>query len=648
MSNIASRRRRVDGRARRCSASRRARTSPRRHDSEAEGPRRCLALRRQRAAARAGHAVRAEADARRSRRRRSDARLLQRETIAEPVAPRRTHVRTSSPATTAARGTKADPFKGIAEADKSRQARRHLPPRPRHVYERRRPARRAASRASRSSGAARDDGEAIIDGQGGAQRSIAIGVSRRLVRKPRRSATRSTRIVTHDSERIVLRRCHIHDVDYGLAATKNDKDTVNDYFIADNVIEGRSTWPRTEGIEDRRGVQVTGAGHVVAYNRITAVRRRRSTPCLRRAARRSISTTTTSSEMTDDGIEIDYSQRNMRFFENRLTNVFQGISAQPVYGGPVYVFRNVMYNVSRRAVQDAQQPDRRALHPQHDREEQAPPHVAQTPASRSRTASTATTCSSARPAATRSRARRPPTDCDFDYDGFAGGPFGNVPQVEQRAATRPSTRSKRRRRSTGTPSTSTSSNGLFASGLKPPADEKEPRQARAAGPASRRPAQPPSTRASRCRASTTASPARRRTSARTRSGAAAPLRPAARARTPPRNEQLRQRLDRPDPPGAAAGGPGRRRRDHPQLLRPRPDQLQHRLGRHDADVGPDDVGEARRARRARLRPGVVRRARPARPEAERRGVLQDLHRPPQSASSAAGTCRSRCTAACSR
>ena len=48
----------------------------------------------------------------------------------------------------------------------------------------------------------------------------------------------------------------------------------------------------------------------------------------------------------DDGIELDYSQRNTRCFHNRLTNVFQGISLQPVYGGPVYVFRNALYNVA--------------------------------------------------------------------------------------------------------------------------------------------------------------------------------------------------------------------------------------------------------------------------------------------------------------
>ena len=37
--------------------------------------------------------------------------------------------------------------------------------------------------------------------------------------------------------------------------------------------------------------------------------------------------------------------RNNRCFFNRYTNVLQGISEQPVYGGPVYIFRNTLYNM---------------------------------------------------------------------------------------------------------------------------------------------------------------------------------------------------------------------------------------------------------------------------------------------------------------
>ena len=59
-------------------------------------------------------------------------------------------------------------------------------------------------------------------------------------------------VVFHDSARVVIRRCHIDHVDYGLTATRDTRATMDDHFIADNLIEGPSTWPRTKGIEDAR------------------------------------------------------------------------------------------------------------------------------------------------------------------------------------------------------------------------------------------------------------------------------------------------------------------------------------------------------------------------------------------------------------
>ena len=75
-------------------------------------------------------------------------------------------------------------------------------------------------------------------------------------------------IAGNGAARIVVRRCRITDVEYGIVGTRNDDDTMRDWFIADNVIEGPSTWPRTKGIESARGIQLTGEGHVVCYNRI--------------------------------------------------------------------------------------------------------------------------------------------------------------------------------------------------------------------------------------------------------------------------------------------------------------------------------------------------------------------------------------------
>jgi hypothetical protein len=147
----------------------------------------------------------------------------------------------------------------------------------------------------------------------------------------------------NEGAHITVRRCTIRDVEYGFVATR-DGTKQQRILIADNLIAGRATWPRTQGIENRRGVQVGGTGHVVCHNRIRgfadAIDVYGAYPTAAIDFYRN-----EISECTDDGIEMDYSERNTRCFENRLTNVYQGISLQPVHGGPVYVFRNTIYNL---------------------------------------------------------------------------------------------------------------------------------------------------------------------------------------------------------------------------------------------------------------------------------------------------------------
>lgn len=151
-------------------------------------------------------------------------------------------------------------------------------------------------------------------------------------------------IVAHDAQRLVVRHCQVRDCEYGFTCTRNTQGQVHGLFLTDNLMVGPSTWPRQKGIENARGIQITGSGHVVAYNRIRgyadAIDTFPSPVCAAIDVHNN-----ELSELTDDGIEMDYSERNTRCFHNRLTNVFQGISLQPVYGGPVYVFRNAIYNV---------------------------------------------------------------------------------------------------------------------------------------------------------------------------------------------------------------------------------------------------------------------------------------------------------------
>lgn len=186
------------------------------------------------------------------------------------------------------------------------------------------------------------DGEPILDGGGAKNVISAPGLSDVMFEGlTLRNATWG--IAVNEGARITVRRCRFLDLDYGFVATRNGARQTRIYF-ADNELIGRSRWPRSEGIEPRRGIQLGGTGHVVCHNRIRgfadAINTFPAFPC---AAIDVYGNEI--SECTDDGIELDGSEHNVRCFANRLTNVFQGISAQPVHGGPVYVTRNTMYNV---------------------------------------------------------------------------------------------------------------------------------------------------------------------------------------------------------------------------------------------------------------------------------------------------------------
>jgi hypothetical protein len=186
------------------------------------------------------------------------------------------------------------------------------------------------------------DGEVVLDGQGGDNVIGASGLHDVIFEGLTiRNATWG--IAVNEGARITVRRCAIRDVENGLVAQRDGARQQRN-LIADNVITGRATWPRSRGIEERGGIRIGGSGHVVCHNRISgfadAVSVHPAYPC---AAIDIYGNEI--SECTDDGIELDGSEQNTRCFENRLTNVFQGISLQPVHGGPVYVFRNAMYNV---------------------------------------------------------------------------------------------------------------------------------------------------------------------------------------------------------------------------------------------------------------------------------------------------------------
>jgi hypothetical protein len=190
------------------------------------------------------------------------------------------------------------------------------------------------------------DGEAIIQGKGFKETGRVIDASGQhdIWLEKLSIAGGENGIVGHEATRLVVRRCKITNIHYGINATTNTRDKLFDFWISDNTILGPSTWPRSKGIEDARGVQVSGAGHVVAYNYIHGFADAMDTYQGPRCE--AIDFHNNECELlTDDGCEMDYSERNTRCYENRFTNAYQGISTQPLFGGPVYIFRNVVYNI---------------------------------------------------------------------------------------------------------------------------------------------------------------------------------------------------------------------------------------------------------------------------------------------------------------
>ncbi len=155
-------------------------------------------------------------------------------------------------------------------------------------------------------------------------------------------------IQMNGAENCVVRHCTINAV-YGIVAYKPGAKSC---IISDNVITGVSQWTNksmgAHGDNIGEGIEMTGPGNIICYNRVTGFRDCIST----------MEDTHVVDQLcidiynndiyrgADDGIEADFCFSNCRVFRNRLTNCFVGLSSQPGLGGPNYFIRNVMYNLT--------------------------------------------------------------------------------------------------------------------------------------------------------------------------------------------------------------------------------------------------------------------------------------------------------------
>ena len=145
----------------------------------------------------------------------------------------------------------------------------------------------------------------------------------------------------------VIRNCNVTAV-YGICAYKPGAENC---YIADNVVSGTCDWTNeamgAHGANIGEGIELTGPGNVICYNRVTGFRDCISTMEDRHVVDQSCIDIYNNDiyNGVDDAIEADFCSSNCRIYNNRITNSFVGLSSQPGLGGPNYFFRNVMYNV---------------------------------------------------------------------------------------------------------------------------------------------------------------------------------------------------------------------------------------------------------------------------------------------------------------
>ncbi|HEY7041807.1 MAG TPA: hypothetical protein VID28_23255 [Methylomirabilota bacterium] len=187
------------------------------------------------------------------------------------------------------------------------------------------------------------DGDAVLDG-GGRERLVSANRVRHVWLERLTLRHAEYLFVGHQGSHFVIRHCRLEVTGTGITAINGGYEESRGFVITDNVIQGPTTWPRSRGIESVNGVLISGAGHVVAYNRMSNLGDGVHGTGHGRLAASDINNNDIDAS-TDDGIEGDYADTNVRIYRNRITNAFSGISAQPSLGGPMYVFRNAIYNV---------------------------------------------------------------------------------------------------------------------------------------------------------------------------------------------------------------------------------------------------------------------------------------------------------------
>lgn len=215
------------------------------------------------------------------------------------------------------------------------------------------------------------DGEVIFDGKGAANLFNVMGtdhhIFQNLTFKNVDRVFEAGRKGLIGASNLTIRNCRFEHVGEGVrtefAGSKN-------FLIQDNVIIGRDDRYRVFGwaasrkgylpygthlLDSYYGIKVYGSGHVIAYNSIAyfhdalGVSTYGSPEDEQELKAVSIDIYNNDLHLqVDDFVEADGGVHNIRVMRNRGVNTGQsGISAQPVFGGPAYYIRNILYNIQK-------------------------------------------------------------------------------------------------------------------------------------------------------------------------------------------------------------------------------------------------------------------------------------------------------------
>jgi len=214
------------------------------------------------------------------------------------------------------------------------------------------------------------DGEVLFDGAGN-HRLFDVMASRYHIFDG--LTIRNTDIAIYAGQKEVLgavgltvKNCRFENVGFGVWTENADS---SDFYIADNLFLGRDDRMRLIGwtypgimsagiygsheLRSYYAVKVYGTGHVIAHNAIAYFHDAISISTYgtpeKDPDRRASSIDIYNNDMHmlgDDFVETDGGVHNIRVFNNRGVNAAHGgYSSQPVFGGPVYFFRNLLYHV---------------------------------------------------------------------------------------------------------------------------------------------------------------------------------------------------------------------------------------------------------------------------------------------------------------